>query len=174
MRICCSFEFNTWSSMMQSQYDYLLGNYPVGKDDAAQLAALQILAEIGSVATPELSSWVIWGFKEHLCRVNFFFCDHQKFVMLRWCFILLCREWPVLMEKYIPKQVTITRPKKDWESDILSRYRAMVWIFGDNSIRSFPTDGRVHSACLTLQDVRYLCPPCHRHTCRKTMQGSNF
>lgn len=40
---------------MQAQYDYLLGNYPVGKEDAAQLAALQILVEYGSVTSPELS-----------------------------------------------------------------------------------------------------------------------
>jgi hypothetical protein len=31
----------------------MLGKYPVGRDDAAHLAALQLLAEIGSVANPE-------------------------------------------------------------------------------------------------------------------------
>jgi len=41
------------SLWMQSQHDYMLGNYPVGRDDAMQLAALQILAEIGSVPNPE-------------------------------------------------------------------------------------------------------------------------
>lgn len=41
---------------MQSQHDYLLGNYPVGRDDASQLAALQVIAEIGSVPNPELST----------------------------------------------------------------------------------------------------------------------
>ncbi|CAK9218803.1 unnamed protein product [Sphagnum troendelagicum] len=40
-------------SYVQSQHDYMLGNYPVGRDDAMQLAALQILAEIGSVPNPE-------------------------------------------------------------------------------------------------------------------------
>jgi len=39
--------------LLQMQHDYILGNYPVGKDDAAQLSALQILAEIGFVSTPE-------------------------------------------------------------------------------------------------------------------------
>ncbi|MCO5547391.1 hypothetical protein L7F22_000840 [Adiantum nelumboides] len=85
-------------TFIQSQYDYLLGNYPVGKDDAAQLAALQILAEIGSIGNPEISS-----------------------------------EWPVLLEKYIPKQVIISRPKKEWESDILSRYRAMAHLSKDDA-----------------------------------------
>lgn len=39
--------------LLQLQHDYILGNYPVGRDDAAQLSALQILAKIGSVSTPE-------------------------------------------------------------------------------------------------------------------------
>lgn len=43
---------------MQSQHEYMLGNYPVGGDDAAQLAALQILAEIGSVLNPETNTYV--------------------------------------------------------------------------------------------------------------------
>jgi hypothetical protein len=40
------------------QHDYILGNYPVGRDDAAQLSALQILVEIGFVDTPESCTWV--------------------------------------------------------------------------------------------------------------------
>ncbi|KAI7727007.1 hypothetical protein M8C21_002379, partial [Ambrosia artemisiifolia] len=35
------------------QHDYILENYPVGKDDAAQLSALQILVQIGYVVKPE-------------------------------------------------------------------------------------------------------------------------
>ncbi|XP_057544275.1 kinesin-like protein KIN-14E [Amaranthus tricolor] len=41
-------------SYVQLQHDYILGNYPVGRDDAAQLSALQILVEIGFVSHPEL------------------------------------------------------------------------------------------------------------------------
>ena len=33
---------------MQAQYDYLAGSYPVAKEDAAQLCALQIQAELGA------------------------------------------------------------------------------------------------------------------------------
>ncbi|KAL0286920.1 UNVERIFIED_CONTAM: Kinesin-like protein KIN-14I [Sesamum angustifolium] len=40
-------------SYVQLQHDYVLGNYPVGRDDAAQLSALQILAEIGYVVSPK-------------------------------------------------------------------------------------------------------------------------
>lgn len=42
----------------QSQHDYMLGNYPVGRDDAAQLAALQILADIGPLPNPEATTYV--------------------------------------------------------------------------------------------------------------------
>jgi len=45
---------------MQSQHDYTLGNYPVGRDDAAQLAALQILVDIGSVPNPETITYVAY------------------------------------------------------------------------------------------------------------------
>ncbi|KAI5068842.1 hypothetical protein GOP47_0017187 [Adiantum capillus-veneris] len=117
-------------TFIQSQYDYLLGNYPVGKDDAAQLAALQILAEIGSVGNPEMSS-----------------------------------EWPVLLEKYIPKQVTITRPKKDWESDILSRYRAMAHLSKDDArqqllrmLRSLPYGNSVFFSVRKNEDPIGLLP----------------
>ncbi|XP_058069512.1 kinesin-like protein KIN-14I isoform X2 [Magnolia sinica] len=40
-------------SYVQLQRDYILGNYPVGRDDAVQLSALQILVEIGFVGSPE-------------------------------------------------------------------------------------------------------------------------
>lgn len=40
--------------ILQLQHDYILGNYPVGRDDAAQLSALQILVEIGFVGNLEL------------------------------------------------------------------------------------------------------------------------
>lgn len=35
-------------SYIQAQYDYLMGNYPVVREDAAQLCALQMQAEYGS------------------------------------------------------------------------------------------------------------------------------
>lgn len=44
------------SGLLQSQYDYLLGNYSVGREDAAQLAALQIIADVGSIPNPEINT----------------------------------------------------------------------------------------------------------------------
>jgi len=54
--------------LLQLQHDYILGNYPIGRDDAAQLSALQILAEIGFVRRPESCTLVI--FNVHLV-INF-------------------------------------------------------------------------------------------------------
>ncbi|KAK8653175.1 hypothetical protein V6N13_127185 [Hibiscus sabdariffa] len=78
----------------QLQHDYILGNYPVGRDDAVQLSALQILAEIGFVGSPES-----------------------------------CNDWNTLLERFLPRQIAITRARREWELDILSRYRSMVHFF---------------------------------------------
>lgn len=40
----------------QLQHDYILGNYPVDRDDAAQLSALQLFVEIGDVGNPETNT----------------------------------------------------------------------------------------------------------------------
>lgn len=115
---------------VQSQYDYLLGNYPVGRDDAAQLAALQVLAEIGSVSNPELSS-----------------------------------EWSALLDRYLPKQVAVTRTKNDWEPDILSRYRAMAHLSKDDArqqllriLRSLPYGNSVFFNVRKIEDPIGLLP----------------
>lgn len=36
-------------------------------------------------------------------------------------------DWNSLLERFLPRQVALTREKRDWELDILSRYRLMVW-----------------------------------------------
>lgn len=55
MRVIC---FLIILPFLQLQHDYVLGNYPVGRDDAAQLSALQILVEIGYVVSPETCTLV--------------------------------------------------------------------------------------------------------------------
>ncbi|OWM68374.1 hypothetical protein CDL15_Pgr004856 [Punica granatum] len=80
-------------SYVQLQHDYILGNYPVGRDDAAQLSALQILADIG--------------------------------------------DWSSLLEQYLPRQIAITRAKREWELDILSRYRLMEHFTKDDARQQF-------------------------------------
>uniref|UniRef100_A0A2P2JQL3 Kinesin-like calmodulin-binding protein n=1 Tax=Rhizophora mucronata TaxID=61149 RepID=A0A2P2JQL3_RHIMU len=89
-------------SYVQLQHDYILGNYPVGRDDAAQLSALQILVEIGSVGSPE--SYL---------------------------------DWTSLLERFLPRQIAITRGKREWELDILSRYRSMEHLTKDDARQQF-------------------------------------
>ncbi|XP_010555136.1 PREDICTED: kinesin-like protein KIN-14E isoform X1 [Tarenaya hassleriana] len=89
-------------SYVQLQHDYLLGNYPVGRDDAAQLCALQILVGIGFVSSPES-----------------------------------CIDWTSLLERFLPRQIAITRAKREWESDILSRYRSMENLTKDDARQQF-------------------------------------
>nr|GMC91386.1 kinesin-like calmodulin-binding protein [Ipomoea batatas] len=81
-------------SYVQLQHDYILGNYPVGRDDAAQLCALQILVEIGYVNSLES-----------------------------------CTDWTSLLQQFLPRQIAITRVKREWELDIISRYQLMVKTF---------------------------------------------
>uniref|UniRef100_A0A7S0WQ45 Kinesin motor domain-containing protein n=1 Tax=Chlamydomonas leiostraca TaxID=1034604 RepID=A0A7S0WQ45_9CHLO len=76
-------------SYVQAQHDYLLGNYPVVREDAAQMCALQIQAEHASTLT-----------------------DDEEGLM-------------GCIEKYITKQVLMTRPREEWFADVLSRYRAL-------------------------------------------------
>lgn len=89
-------------SYVQLQHDYILGNYPVGRDDAAQLSALQILVEIGFVGSPDS-----------------------------------CIDWTTLLERFLPRQIAITRAKRDWELDILSRYRLMEHLTKDDGRQQF-------------------------------------
>ncbi|XP_050227524.1 kinesin-like protein KIN-14E [Mercurialis annua] len=89
-------------SYVQLQHDYILGNYPVGRDDAAQLSALQILVEIGFVNSPES-----------------------------------CTDWTSLLERFLPRQIAITRGKREWELDILSRYRSVENLTKDDSRQQF-------------------------------------
>ncbi|XWS42262.1 hypothetical protein CRYUN_Cryun17cG0152800 [Craigia yunnanensis] len=89
-------------SYFQLQHDYIFGNYPVGRDDAVQLSALQILVEIGFVRSPES-----------------------------------CTDWNTLLERFLPRQIAITRARREWELDILSRYRSMEHLTKDDARQQF-------------------------------------
>ncbi|KAL6224356.1 hypothetical protein ACLB2K_003211 [Fragaria x ananassa] len=89
-------------SYVQLQHDYIMGNYPVGRDDAAQLSALQILVDIGFVGAPES-----------------------------------CNDWNSLLERFLPRQIAITRAKREWELDILSRYHSMQNLTKDDARQQF-------------------------------------
>ncbi|XP_031096108.1 kinesin-like protein KIN-14E [Ipomoea triloba] len=89
-------------SYVQLQHDYILGNYPVGRDDAAQLCALQILVEIGYVNSLES-----------------------------------CTDWTSLLQQFLPRQIAITRVKREWELDIISRYQLMENLTKDDARKQF-------------------------------------
>eukprot|EP01018_Ginkgo_biloba_P032013 Gb_25781 [translate_table: standard] len=117
-------------SYVQLQHDYILGNYPVGRDDAAQLAALQIVAEIGFVSNPESST-----------------------------------DWTALLDRYLPRQIAVTRAKRDWELDILARYRSMEHLSKDDSrqqllrvLRSLPYGNSVFFSVRKIEDPIGLLP----------------
>lgn len=60
-------------SYVQAQHDYLIGNYPVVKDDAAQLCALQILALHGP-HLEEMDDVFMKAVETHLIRqVNYLY-----------------------------------------------------------------------------------------------------
>ncbi|BAT99834.1 Kinesin-like protein [Vigna angularis] len=89
-------------SYVQLQHDYILGNYPIGKDDASQLSALQILAEIGFVRRPES-----------------------------------CTDWNSFLERFLPRQIAMTRAKREWELDILSCYHSLAHVTKDDARQQF-------------------------------------
>eukprot|EP00271_Cylindrocystis_brebissonii_P011446 TRINITY_DN290_c0_g1_i1.p1 TRINITY_DN290_c0_g1~~TRINITY_DN290_c0_g1_i1.p1 ORF type:complete len:1371 (-),score=418.39 TRINITY_DN290_c0_g1_i1:1882-5994(-) len=82
----------------QAQHDYIAGMYPVNRDDAAQLAALQIIVDFGAMANPE-------------------------------AFI----DWPKEVAKSIPKQMLATQAKRDWDADVLSRFKNMLHLVKDDA-----------------------------------------
>ncbi|ESW30047.1 hypothetical protein PHAVU_002G120200 [Phaseolus vulgaris] len=89
-------------SYVQLQHDYILGNYPIGRDDASQLSALQILAEIGFVRRPES-----------------------------------CTDWNSFLERFLPRQIAMTRAKREWELDILSCYHSLAHVTKDDARQQF-------------------------------------
>lgn len=117
-------------SYVQLQHDYILGNYPVGRDDAAQLSALQILVEIGFVDHPES-----------------------------------CVEWTTLLERFLPRQIALTRAKRDWELEIISRFRLMEHLSKDDArqqflriLRSLPYGNSIFFSVRKIDDPIGLLP----------------
>ncbi|XP_024529488.1 kinesin-like protein KIN-14I [Selaginella moellendorffii] len=117
-------------SYVQSQHDYLLGNYPVGRDDAAQLAALEVIADIGPA-------------------------NEAEPIM----------DWSALVDRYLPKQVAITRARHDWDSDIFARYKAMGHLSKDDArqqllriLRSLPYGQSIFFNVRKIEDPIGLLP----------------
>jgi hypothetical protein len=68
------------------------------------------------------------------CLVPFKFCPHEwtcqiLFLILLWLtlvFVILSN-WNSLLERFLPRQISMTRAKREWEFDIISRYHSLVW-----------------------------------------------
>ncbi|KAJ6301270.1 hypothetical protein OIU77_015557 [Salix suchowensis] len=117
-------------SYVQLQHDYIMGNYPVGREDAAQLSALQILVDIGFFGSQESSI-----------------------------------DWTSLLERFLPRQIAITRGKREWELDILSRYHSMENLTKDDArqqflriLRSLPYGNSVFFSVRKIDDPIGLLP----------------
>lgn len=89
-------------SYVQLQHDYIWGNYPIGRDDASKLSALQILAEIGFVRRPES-----------------------------------CADWNIFLERFLPRQIAMTRARREWELDILSCYHSLEHVTKEDARQQF-------------------------------------
>ncbi|KAI5438450.1 kinesin-like protein KIN-14I isoform X1 [Lathyrus oleraceus] len=89
-------------SYVQLQHDYFLGNYPIGRDDASKLSALQILAEIGFVRRPES-----------------------------------CADWNSFLERFLPRQIAMTRARREWELDILACYHSLEHVMKEDARQQF-------------------------------------
>ncbi|GLC77793.1 hypothetical protein PLESTB_000955500 [Pleodorina starrii] len=116
-------------SYVQAQHDYLQGNYPVVREDASQMCALQIQAE-------------------HASTLN----DNEEQVML-------------CIEKYITKQVLMTRPRDEWKADVTARYRALEQFSKEDArlqflriLRSLPYGNSIFFAVKRIEDPIGLLP----------------
>mmetsp|Transcript_42095 Transcript_42095/g.51065 ORF Transcript_42095/g.51065 Transcript_42095/m.51065 type:complete len:1267 (-) Transcript_42095:505-4305(-) len=116
-------------SYVQAQHDYLQGNYPVGRDDAAQLGALQIQAEVGGVLKDNKEAMV------------------------------------TCVEKYVTKQVMLTRPTAEWLDDICERYKKLEQFSKEDArlqvlriLRSLPYGNSIFFVVKRIEDPIGLLP----------------
>ena len=88
-------------SYIQAQHDYISGQYPVIRDDASQMCALQIQADHG----PGLEA------KE--------------------------KEFEAAIEQYMVPSILSSRPKNEWHTDIMTRYKALAQFSKDDARLQF-------------------------------------
>ncbi|KAH9297182.1 hypothetical protein KI387_028864 [Taxus chinensis] len=74
-------------------------------------------------------------------------------------------EWTALLERYLPRQIAVTWAKRDWEMDILTRYRSMEHLSKDDSrqqilriLRSLPYGNSVFFSAQKIEDPFGLLP----------------
>jgi len=116
-------------SFVQAQHDYLNGNYPVVREDAAQMCSLQIQAEYGSSLL-----------------------DNEDGIGSN-------------IEKFVTKQVLMTRPREEWKTDVTARYRALEQFSKEDArlqflriLRSLPYGNSIFFPVKRIEDPIGLLP----------------
>jgi len=116
-------------SYVQAQHDYLQGHYPVVREDAAQMCALQIQAEHALTLMEDLEA------------------------------VMAC------IEKYVTKQVLMTRPREEWSLDVGSRYKALEQFSKEDArlqflriLRSLPYGNSIFFTVKRIEDPIGLLP----------------
>ena len=114
---------------VQAQHDYLQGHYPVVREDAAQMCALQIQAEYASTLL-----------------------DDDEAIM-------------ACVERYVTKQVLMTRPREEWRQDVTARYRALEQFSKEDArlqflriLRSLPYGNSIFFQVKRIEDPIGLLP----------------
>jgi len=116
-------------SYVQAQHDYLMGNYPVVREDAAQMCALQMQAEFASSLGDDEEG------------------------------LLSC------IERFITKQVLMTRPRDEWRLDVGARYRTLEQFSKEDArmqflriLRSLPYGNSIFFPVKRIEDPIGLLP----------------
>lgn len=116
-------------SYIQAQHDYLQGQYPVIREDAAQMCALQLHSDYGPTLLSEQT------------------------------------EFESALEKFIVRSLLTSRPRGEWSSDVMSRYKALSQFTKDDSrlqflriIRSLPYGNSIFFPVKRIEDPIGLLP----------------
>lgn len=86
------------------------------QEDATQLAALQIVADYAPNVDPNISRFLSPPPYPVHCVFKIYLGNSPLF----------SREWSLLVDKVLPKSLFTSRPRREWEEEILSRYKSMV------------------------------------------------
>ena len=116
-------------SFVQAQHDYLNGNYPVVREDAAQMCSLQIQAECGNTVQ-----------------------ENEDAMMAN-------------IEKFVTRQVLMTRPREEWKVDVSARYKALEQFSKEDArlqflriLRSLPYGNSIFFPVKRIEDPIGLLP----------------
>lgn len=159
-------------SYVQAQFDYLQGNYPVVRDDASQMCALQVQAESGPtlIDQEEVIMTCIEKCVPSIMRA-------PAITLRPGCScinncascVLVIASIPQRTEatwcRYITKAVLMTRPRDEWLMDVMGRYKALEQFSNEEArlqflriLRSLPYGNSIFFAVKRIEDPIGLLP----------------